>query len=84
MHVRRTAAIPACSAFVKAVAYASKFTVQGLAGLEQRYCVNVVGFVPQPGKRYQVRQQQSATECSTLVIDNGTGQPVGDLVQYAI
>ncbi len=67
--------------FIKAGAYAS--TMQFRA-MKQEYCVNVVSFVPQPGKRYQLRQDQSADGCCTLVTESDTAQPPPDLVHHVI
>lgn len=67
--------------FIKAGAYASALRAPGL---EQRYCVNVVSFVPRAGKRYQVAQEQSSKSCVTIGTEIDTAQPPADLVQHAI
>jgi hypothetical protein len=66
---------------VKAAAYASAFRAQEF---EQRYCVNVVSFVPRAGTQYQLRQDRSATSCATLVTEADTAQPPADLVRHPV
>ena len=46
-----------------------------LYNTDQRLCLNVVSFVPQPGKRYELKQAQSAMSCETVVTDLDTMQP---------
>jgi hypothetical protein len=56
----------------------------GLLVVRHRHCVNVISFVPRPGKRYQIRQSTTADSCSMAVIDVASAQPPPDLVQHVI
>jgi hypothetical protein len=67
--------------FIKAGSFVS--THEPLV-VRHRYCVNVISFVPRPGKRYQIRQSTTADSCSTAVIDVVSAQPPPDLVQHVI
>jgi hypothetical protein len=72
--------------YIKALAWAYKvgYVGGGYHEIKQRLCVNVVSFVPQRGKRYELKQEQSATSCAAVVIDLDTMQPAAGFERHPI
>jgi hypothetical protein len=70
--------------YVKALAWAYKVTAGGDLTINQRLCVNVVSFVPERGKRYELKQEQSAASCEAAVIDLNTMQPAAGFERHPI